>query len=170
MFQSTPSAREGDHTAILTSVPVTKVSIHAFREGRRPLRLLFLPLLYQFQSTPSAREGDLTRLLISTFWRCFNPRIPRGTATFFALVGAQYESGSARDADRPYRSLFSNSGCFNPRLPRGKATRESLRKSPKFIVSIHAFREGRRPMLTGTGTTAATFQSTPSAREGDLVA
>ena len=79
---------------------------------------------------------------------------------------------------------------FNPRLPRGKATfplHVSLRNLRVSIhafregrrldefetdeydidVSIHAFREGRRHPVRASGSPDGTFQSTPSAREGD---
>ena len=57
MFQSTPSAREGDLSLPGADVE-SGVSIHAFREGRRPLAMSVL-----------------------TFLRSFNPRLPRGKAT-----------------------------------------------------------------------------------------
>ena len=81
---------------------------------------------------------------------------------------------------------------FNPRLPRGKATslgagkllqsmvsihafREGRRRTVRKLstdvaaVSIHAFREGRRRTSTAPCCRSARFQSTPSAREGDTV-
>ena len=170
-FQSTPSAREGDVARkylqltrqrfnprlprgkathlVFQRCHVPNVSIHAFREGRRLVSLRRIVIPFLFQSTPSAREGDLIdgdvarviravsihafregrRLsvyaaLSSPF--CFNPRLPRGKATV------------------PMSQDFVNSMCFNPRLPRGKATYFATGYVPGSLVSIHAFREGRR--------------------------
>ena len=102
-FQSTPSAREGDKAHF--SPPFGKkvsihafregrrrgvkcwlrnsrtVSIHAFREGRRLQSIPFPPAAHAFQSTPSAREGDRRIYAITIKITRFNPRLPRGKAT-----------------------------------------------------------------------------------------
>ena len=172
------------------------VSIHAFREGRRLLRQRVISALLEFQSTPSAREGDAEDAAQYASEIGFNPRLPRGKATLSLFQDRQH---------------FPS---FNPRLPRGKATcativelalcfvfqstpsaregdvaqfsqtsgqpvsihafREGRRRNiPKLkiftsAVSIHAFREGRRPARASSTFGACGFQSTPSAREGDL--
>ena len=59
----------------------TIVSIHAFREGRRPSRTPTPSPTPSFQSTPSAREGDLLWRRIRRKRHSFNPRLPRGKAT-----------------------------------------------------------------------------------------
>ena len=124
-FQSTPSAREGDEHNFF-SVHVLRVSIHAFREGRRPffralgaLERGFNPRLPRgkatprvtasimrrmFQSTPSAREGD-------------------GTAEYAFNEDIGFQSTpSAREGDRLSNAIAAIYASFNPRLPRGKAT------------------------------------------------
>ena len=148
MFQSTPSAREGDlfrsrarywsyvsihafregrRLSVRNTKPRwRKVSIHAFREGRRPDGSFGRVYGRSFQSTPSAREGDATicKLCLS---------IPVFQSTPSAREGDVY---------RFVRSVRWN--CFNPRLPRGKATRYRRNITARILVSIHAFREGRR--------------------------
>ena len=170
MFQSTPSAREGDVYAALLFPPSsrfnprlprgkatctgslsrtgTDVSIHAFREGRRLVRARGTIVTGQFQSTPSAREGD------------YIPRILDDVTnvSIHAFREGRRPAGTS-DSSGLYR-------CFNPRLPRGKATEEEeteaiealFQSTPSaregdtaqcfssaiFTVSIHAFREGRR--------------------------
>ena len=81
-----------------------------------------------FQSTPSAREGDRTGRLMTKTRKGFNPRLPRGKATHSSYLPARANSG------------------FNPRLPRGKATLLESMQNDDGEVSIHAFREGRRPI------------------------
>ena len=66
-FQSTPSARESDLPS-RPALPPGGVSIHAFREGRRP------------------RHG-----CAACRTTCFNPRLPRGKAT---PTGARWRSKS----------------------------------------------------------------------------
>ena len=123
-FQSTPSAREGD-SIVFAVFPLFRVSIHAFREGRRRVRCL-----------------------ISLRVNCFNPRLPRGKATGWQCTTCMCKR-------------------FNPRLPRGKATGIDRGMSRARYVSIHAFREGRRPYRFYGRDFCIGFQSTPSAREGD---
>ncbi len=149
-FQSTPSAREGDVAVPLPPVPVgvsihafregrrlpsstslmrgSGVSIHAFREGRRPSLLDIVADVWVFQSTPSAREGD---------------RRARVT--------------DARSADVSIHAFRE-----------GRRPRPSGAEPVAPAVSIHAFREGRRPALLRCPHRAMLFQSTPSAREGDM--
>ena len=169
-FQSTPSAREGDMFRVLATGR-ERVSIHAFREGRRLIVHTHLTIVGVFQSTPSAREGDgKTRL------DCFE----------CVCVSIH----AFREGRRLLPSkIVADVACFNPRLPRGKATtppeprddyetvsihafREGRRRGVRgavvvFDVSIHAFREGRRQKLPAEPYRARVFQSTPSAREGD---
>ena len=172
MFQSTPSAREGDLREVIYSygfgsfnprLPRGKatgtvvyrsrrrtVSIHAFREGRRHVMRSGLDVFYVFQSTPSAREGDSSTNPDDSVGKCFNPRLPRGKATRFArefwFTWRFQSTPSAREGDAYVLAQSSQRHGFNPRLPRGKATYNSSSSNvPK------------------------QFQSTPSAREGDCV-
>ena len=125
VFQSTPSAREGDATSRAVRA-VFGVSIHAFREGRRRYRPV-RPLV-------AAR---------------FNPRLPRGKATSLG-AGKLLQSMVSIHAFREGRR------------------RASFRAGEYFFdVSIHAFREGRRLAVYWDVWQFSGFQSTPSAREGD---
>ena len=130
MFQSTPSAREGDSVRPLRRVASSHVSIHAFREGRRPRAKLALSPFPVFQSTPSAREGDRRCRVCPVTLASFNPRLPRGKATRTARLVA-YSVGSFNPrlprgkATQRQKLTSASSVCFNPRLPRGKATRQT---------------------------------------------
>ena len=147
MFQSTPSAREGDPTETPYALPVrvsihafregrrhyrrrwisdiTRVSIHAFREGRRLHTIVVPSHTRQFQSTPSAREGDASSSEPITYKKF-------------------QSTPSAREGDQPLPRDTKLQSRFNPRLPRGKATIDWSQCN-----------------------VAGSFQSTPSAREGD---
>ena len=149
MFQSTPSAREGDGVARRPNARELFVSIHAFREGRRqPVHLSDFRAC-RFQSTPSAREGDVCADRRDGTGQGFNPRLPRGKATDCQRDDRARETVSIhafREGRRLCADRRDGTGQgFNPRLPRGKATLLAL-----IIVHTHQ------------------FQSTPSAREGDL--
>ena len=99
-FQSTPSAREGDMLLSLLAQYLISVSIHAFREGRRPANRANKPV-----------------------HACFNPRLPRGKATGDERVGfnrAAVSIHAFREGRRPGGLPVVLLGvCFNPRLPRG---------------------------------------------------
>ncbi len=77
-FQSTPSAREGD-------------------------QMLLLSADVRFQSTPSAREGDEVSICSPIMCPGFNPRLPRGKATYGCMMGTpgtKFQSTpSAREGD-----------------------------------------------------------------------
>ncbi len=145
-----------------------------------------------FQSTPSAREGDSTTPARRQGWR-FNPRLPRGKATLphgqralksafqstpSAREGDSYISAwvglvafqstpSAREGDIEWLFQVVTIGSFNPRLPRGKAT---------IVIQYAPGAESFNPRLPRGKATDAVhrvhdamqFQSTPSAREGDI--
>ena len=145
--------REGRRQEATKIAVFFAVSIHAFREGRRQPVYQILRQINEFQSTPSAREGDdcpfrkvrhvpgfqstpsaregdyVYYANTDGYIVSFNPRLPRGKATVTTIVrlGTQHR--------------------FNPRLPRGKATASSASASADGLVSIHAFREGRRQPL-----------------------
>ena len=172
MFQSTPSAREGDkdHSDML---PVWTVSIHAFREGRR---------------RDVHRPGEVVD--------CFNPRLPRGKATIYHVGYAVTYTVSIhafREGRRQYSSSPIHVVSLFQSTPSAREGDESREVGGRVGgVSIHAFREGRRRTSTRILDTSSrfnprlprgkatrqnvlmssrvTFQSTPSAREGDVPA
>ena len=74
---------------------------------------------------------------------------------------------SAREGDLLLVPSGDSVARFNPRLPRGKATPPVEPCVPCPVVSIHAFREGRRRFPVLVYCSPFVFQSTPSAREGD---
>ena len=190
-FQSTPSAREGDAGgSYIIAKPL--VSIHAFREGRRRPIVSPREAEWRFQSTPSAREGDVCWSWTCGSTRRFNPRLPRGKATRRATAQrscTKFQSTpSAREGDgRVYAFVFGRRTFQStPSAREGDIGASSLLVCQG--VSIHAFREGRRPALlpvvaqVGVSIHAFRegrrliawhcahpwgFQSTPSAREGD---
>ena len=103
-FQSTLPTRGSDdvpHFALGEAVPI---SIHAPHEGERP-----------------APPVDINDLAAN-----FNPRSPRGGATWARLQGTIH---------RRY---------FNPRSPRGGATKFAQAVATGFYISIHAPHEGER--------------------------
>ena len=107
-FQSTHPAR-GCDLSCCSICGLCVISIHAPREGvRRQNKIILLQIVY------------------------FNPRTPRGGATFAAYVGGMR---------RRY---------FNPRTPRGGATLVRGTTSIDSGISIHAPREGVRLTLTAS--------------------
>ena len=150
MFQSTLPAR-GSDVGYSRLPPFPRlVSIHAPREGERPLTNVAERMgeLFQstlpargsdndlaesirrgdvFQSTLPARGSDCVNRATHARRRCFNPRSPRGGAT------------TAQQA------VHQVLGSFNPRSPRGGATIFVSVQDVYVGVSIHAPREGERP-------------------------
>ena len=154
MFQSTPSAREGDLFLIFSLLIRIRFNPRLPR-GKATTLPVINTRNSAFQSTPSAREGDARAPQVHRMNGCFNPRLPRGKATFqlpFLIVeypcfnprlprgkatqkhteyfrrdGFQ-STPSAREGDFLIISAQSNNRSFNPRLPRGKAT--------KFVISL----------------------------------
>ena len=62
------------------------ISIHAPHEGeRQPIVALFTPL-YTFQSTLPTRGSDAVRCWLCERSKNFNPRSPRGGATWIAIL------------------------------------------------------------------------------------
>ena len=149
MFQSTPSAREGDfHAAKHTTDTV--VSIHAFREGRRHNALADKHILAMFQSTPSAREGDRGQQCGVKCWLRFQ------------------STPSAREGDRDVWMYEIENYVSIHAFREGRRPSRHVKLYSLLKVSIHAFREGRRPRQPQPQRQGSLFQSTPSAREGDL--
>ena len=103
------------------------VSIHAPHEGERPAQRWWLRSPFWFQSTLPTRGSDVR--ISSKLVRCrgFNPRSPRGGATYQQPQQYQQRTVSIHaphEGERPAYCapfLFSVLG-FNPRSPRGGAT------------------------------------------------
>ena len=173
LFQSTPSAREGDANGTFEAVgqkgfnPRLPRGKATDEKGERWEDI-------EFQSTPSAREGDLTR----THTHRVSAEVSihafregrRHFPTFDGLQLTVFQSTpSAREGDltRTHTHRVSAEVSIH-------AFREGRRPWPlaytqrNFFVSIHAFREGRRHCSRCKTMTTMRFQSTPSAREGDV--
>ena len=108
------------------------ISIHAPHEGeRRAYGLWATPHGTAFQSTLPTRGSDCLTLTGQAGTTYFNPRSPRGGATFFferkkdGVV--DFNPRSPRGGATQWRDM--GKGCryyFNPRSPRGGATRQKL--------------------------------------------
>ena len=172
-FQSTPSAREGDPKNIVYA-PVHNVSIHAFREGRRHGAVRHVGegrhvSIHAFREG-RRRESGLNRL------ECVRVSIHafregrRHEITKVLQNKNQFQSTpSAREGDLKTMRLNGSSSLFQstPSAREGDLPVLSL-PFAVFCVSIHAFREGRRPEYAfNEDIGRKRFQSTPSAREGD---
>ena len=126
-----------------------QISIHAPREGERLAISVEYMAKEQFQSTLPARGSDRTQYLRSKEFYDFNPRSPRGGATFVFVLFAVLSSISihapregerqlcrvadmlqdkfqstlpARGSDQAPFPKRKPSTHFNPRSPRGGAT------------------------------------------------
>ena len=104
VFQSTLPTRGSDGRRAMEKILRSEISIHAPHEGERP-----------------APPVDINDLAAN-----FNPRSPRGGATWARLQGTIH---------RRY---------FNPRSPRGGATKFAQAVATGFYISIHAPHEGER--------------------------
>ena len=126
-----------------------RVSIHAPHEGER-LGQIFLSVLLDKVSIHAPHEGERHILLRAPFcpWR-FNPRSPRGGATFC------------------YSPLCKAKQSFNPRSPRGGATCAPTKSGTAVDVSIHAPHEGERHVRPPNRGRLSTFQSTLPTRGSD---
>ena len=103
----------------------------------------------KFQSTLPTRGSDGGAVIPPQRKRNFNPRSPRGGATwrrFYPHVaGSDFNPrsprGGATDAHAPAEARGGN---FNPRSPRGGATAAGVRYCDETEISIHAPHEGER--------------------------
>ncbi len=166
-FQSTPPAWGGDHCAdeilqgspgfnprhprgVATSGAVCPssgtVSIHATRVGWRQWGFkLLCPFNVSIHATRVGWRRKLDAFINWTFR--FNPRHPRGVATF-----------RPRRPPAPCR--------FNPRHPRGVATGEFLNSA--FLLSFNPRHpRGVATRIDGNACMVLLFQSTPPAWGGD---
>mgnify|MGYP001194464122 FL=1 len=153
-----------------------RVSIHAPRVGERPICRYAEAAGGAFQSTLPAwgsdaaasrlsgsagvsihapRVGERHGLLSPPFWESgFNPRSPRGGATFgiiVAIAAFLFQSTlPAWGSDTRSKPRWNAGRGFNPRSPRGGAT-DALEVSHRsLVVSIHAPRVGERREADGT--------------------
>ena len=123
------SPRGGATSVVCAPEQLNQVSIHAPHEGER-LGQIFLSVLLDKVSIHAPHEGERHILLRAPFcpWR-FNPRSPRGGATFC------------------YSPLCKAKQSFNPRSPRGGATCAPTKSGTAVDVSIHAPHEGERLII-----------------------
>ena len=172
-----------------------EVSIHAPREGERPPLAACWRQRHEFQSTLPARGSDLTRTNHTSRTGRFNPRSPRGGATWCSrgrsirvctfqstlpargsdvavpairTAIAEFQSTlPARGSDGLRSHGFRSRRRFNPRSPRGGATPPAMVSKPSADVSIHAPREGERRTAMGRGPQQAFEVSIHAPREGE---
>ena len=128
LFQSTLPTRGSDVCPGASSRRGTSISIHAPHEGER-------------------RARDRRRSRCRPY---FNPRSPRGGATFRSCLFnrrlSNFNPRSPRGGATWMRSLVRhNKPDFNPRSPRGGATRGMPLAKAAGKISIHAPHEGERP-------------------------
>ena len=125
------------------------VSIHAPHEGERRAPMCTGTRTGQFQSTLPTRGSDPSGALAVPLVRSFNPRSPRGGATYARSIELTRSSVSihaphegerqafckpspalsgfqstlpTRGSDSTMTRIKGGAGCFNPRSPRGGAT------------------------------------------------
>ena len=108
--------------------PLIMVSIHAPHEGERPHSVASRVYMSQFQSTLPTRGSDQFIIGKVRPKMRFNPRSPRGGATFACRCVLQHRHVSIHaphEGERLAHSLqrLSSKSGFNPRSPRGGATR-----------------------------------------------
>ena len=125
----------------------------------------------EFQSTLPARGSDPKPPSRLPKQNRFNPRSPRGGATIRTrnnMRRHRFQSTlPARRSDSNQGMGVRNNLSFNPRSPRGGATCSWGASFGGWLVSIHAPREGERPLGTDDHTQALLFQSTLPARGSD---
>ena len=104
--------------------------------------------------------------------RDFNPRSPRGGATYSAEdsrnMGGTFQSTlPTRGSDGKGRQCRPKGENFNPRSPRGGATLYGAGITRANIISIHAPHEGERPYAGRRCAESNIFQSTLPTRGSD---
>ena len=148
-FQSTLPARGSDFHSVLGLGRVV-VSIHAPREGER-----------------LAAGNDL---VIDTG---FNPRSPRGGATVgygqMTVDNVFQSTLPARGSDHGRRRQLERTRRFQSTLPARGSDFWQFRFSARTGVSIHAPREGERPIQFCAHAGIVGFQSTLPARGSDAI-
>ena len=135
------------HFALGEAVPI---SIHAPHEGERPAPPVDINDLAANFNPRSPRGGATWARLQGTIHRrYFNPRSPRGGATKFAqavATGFYISIHAPHEGERPCRGCLSSISrrYFNPRSPRGGATKNLTAEVAAMKISIHAPHEGER--------------------------
>ena len=128
----------------------------------------------QFQSTLPTRGSDFCILLHNLFQRFyFNPRSPRGGATFgddsYELWAGISIHAPHEGERRQHKKFQACRNDFNPRSPRGGATLSSVVFIASTPISIHAPHEGERPTMILYCPMFVIFQSTLPTRGSDIL-
>ena len=148
------------------------ISIHAPREGERPVYKYTTPLAELFQSTLPARGSDSSSISGAVLPMYFNPRSPRGGATANAspTTGAPSPFQStlpARGSDHTANIRRTGSTDISIHAPReGERRSGQQRIYFLFLISIHAPREGERRKSTACGLQCSRI-SIHAPREGE---
>ena len=121
-----------------------------------------------FQSTRSARSATLRLSTLSGNRDHFNPRAPRGARRAWSgiIISAPLfqSTRSARSATPLFVKVLFVQNKFQSTRSARSATRIVQFFYPDTLISIHALREERDPLLVAWGPRLAGFQSTRSAR------
>ena len=171
------------------------ISIHAPRKGERLYRAKITVGTDAFQSTLPTRGSDIDPESILSQIRCFNPRSPRGGATWDLATDDNAENvsihapheGERRSACR--RRLLADgvsihaphegerrircptpvrrSACFNPRSPRGGATTKTIIAIVANMFQSTLPTRGSDYMTHAKPNRATKFQSTLPTRGSD---
>ena len=150
-FQSTLPTRGSDAQA-RHPPPCRKISIHAPHEGERPNGAYDAIARDRFQSTLPTRGSDSSPRGMALRLPNFNPRSPRGGATFlspFSIFPFLISIHAPHEGERRYDCGKADGICgFQSTLPtRGSDARGGIWFCSR-MISIHAPHEGERPRYT----------------------
>ena len=125
-----------------------------------------------FQSTLPTRGSDTAHPPQGSGHRYFNPRSPRGGATYSKIKDGKsnklFQSTlPTRGSDWTHLPPRHCGGHFNPRSPRGGATEAGFADELVENISIHAPHEGERPFPSFRTAATVRFQSTLPTRGSD---
>ena len=147
LFQSTLPTRGSDCISCCLACCIA-ISIHAPHEGERQTRQYLQILLMEFQSTLPTRGSDCDKKAGGDRPMNFNPRSPRGGATFNSAIRQRMWVISIHAPHEGERRCVCmvcvHVVDFNPRSPRGGATNAPNRGYARVAISIHAPHEGER--------------------------
>ena len=154
-FQSTLPTRGSDVIGSRAICVANSISIHAPHEGERPSFLLFTSAVAVFQSTLPTRGSDMAAGKSPQEIRHFNPRSPRGGATFllsFYFIISHISIHAPHEGERRNFAIKTSMyKYFNPRSPRGGATTTRSASGGCLGISIHAPHEGERQSNSYSG-------------------